>query len=60
MNNVQGAITAIREAILKRIGQLKGLEAMAEEVENYTEGCEFRGGITELELLLEYLPEEKS
>lgn len=48
MNNVQGAITAIREAIQKRITSL-----------NLFKVGHYLSRVDELELLLTHLPEEK-
>lgn len=59
-NNVQDAVTAIREAIQKRIENLNRQVALLEVLESYTLQSECRGGISELEMLLEHLPEEEN
>ncbi len=58
-NYAQEAITIIRETIKKRLVDLRRFEAMSERINNLTLLAANRGGIEELNLLLEHLPEEK-
>ena len=60
MNNVQEAITVIREAIKKRVRELKTFEAMTDRTNNVVLMVANRGAINKLESLLSHLlPEEK-